>query len=168
MIAPIGLFTCFHLHLRSLPGTFAKTIPLASNYNTRLILLNRRGYPGSTAFSDDELSALPELSHYPGEDALEDAKKKLGVFLRARAREVFDFLEDLVRRDDIPPANPERTAGGIVVAGWSFGALWMISLMAYVSTFPVNDVELAKYVRRVVIFGTWVPPPPSQVPDITT
>ncbi len=75
------------------------------------------------------------------------------MFLQARAREVYDFLEDLVRRDDIPPAQSDGNAGGIVVAGWSFGALWMISLMAYVSTFPVNDVELAKYVRRVIIFG---------------
>ncbi|PIL34391.1 hypothetical protein GSI_03166 [Ganoderma sinense ZZ0214-1] len=135
-------------------STFVKTIPLASNYNTRLILLNRRGYPGSTAFTDEELSGLPELSHDAGEDALEDAKNKLGVFLRGRAREVFDFLEDLVRQDDIPPANPERNAGGIVVVGWSFGALWMSALMAYVSTFPVNDVELAKYVRKVVILDT--------------
>ena len=82
------------------------------------------------------------------------------MFLRARAREVYSFLEDFVRRDDIPPAQPGRNAGGIVVAGWSFGALWMTLLMAYVSTFPVNDVELAKYVRRVVIFGNYPSPCP--------
>ncbi|KAI1789106.1 hypothetical protein LXA43DRAFT_1155924 [Ganoderma leucocontextum] len=116
-------------------GTFSKVIPLAGNYNTRVILLNRRGYPGSTAFTDEELGAIPKLAHDAGEDALEEAKEELGVFMRERAREV--------RRGN---------AGGIVVAGWSFAALWMTSLMTYVSSFPVNDVELSKYVRRVVIF----------------
>ncbi|EJF62060.1 hypothetical protein DICSQDRAFT_169637 [Dichomitus squalens LYAD-421 SS1] len=135
-------------------GTFSKVIPLASINNTRLILVNRRGYPGSTPFTDEELATIPKLTPDANEDTLEDAREELGLFMRDRAREVYDLLEDIVRQDNIPPAQPEKNTGGIILAGWSFGALWMNALMAYVSSFPVNDVELSKYVRRVVIFDT--------------
>ena len=88
------------------------------------------------------------------EAALAEARTSFDRFLKDRAREVFDFLEDLVRRDDIPPAQHDIGMGGIIIAGWSLGALWMTSLLAYAPSFPVNDVELSAYVRRVAVFGT--------------
>ncbi|PIL34449.1 hypothetical protein GSI_03225 [Ganoderma sinense ZZ0214-1] len=139
-------------------GTFSRLIPLAasSGYNTRLVLLNRRDYPGSTPYTDEERAMVAKLTPDDSEDAamLAKAGVRFGRFLRDRAREVFDFLEDLVRHDHIPPAQHSKNTGGIVVAGWSLGALWMTSLLAYAPTFPVNDVELSAYVRRVVVFDT--------------
>ena len=91
------------------------------------------------------------------EATLAEARTSFDRFLKDRAREVFDFLEDLVRRDDIPPAQHDKNTGGIVIAGWSLGALWMTSLLAYAPFFPANDVELSGYVRRVVVFGASLP-----------
>ncbi len=139
-------------------GTFSRLIPLAERYNTRLVLLNRRDYPGSTPYTDEERAMVARLAPESDEATLSQAREHFDRFLRDRAREVFDFLEDLVRRDNIPPAQPDRNAGGIVVAGWSLGALWMTSLLAYAPSFPVNDVELSGYVRRVVVFGEPCPP----------
>ena len=134
-------------------GTFSRLIPLAHQNNTRLILLNRRDYPGSTPYTDEERAMVANLTPDADDEALARARERLHLFLKDRAREVYDFLEELVRRDDIPPARRDKNTGGIAVAGWSLGALWATSLLAYAPLFPVNDIELAQYVRRVIVLG---------------
>ncbi|KAI1782847.1 hypothetical protein LXA43DRAFT_1049174 [Ganoderma leucocontextum] len=135
-------------------GTFSRLIPLTERYNTRLVLVNRCDYPGGTPYTDEERAMVAKLTPDSDEALLAQARERFDRFLRDRAREVFDFLEGLVRRNDIPPAQHEKNTGGIVVAGWSLGALWMTSLLAYAPSFPVNDVKLSGYVRRVIVFDT--------------
>ncbi|TFK94529.1 alpha/beta-hydrolase [Polyporus arcularius HHB13444] len=127
-------------------GIFSKLVPLATEHNARLVLVNRRDYPGATSYTPEERAVL--------EDALTSdpatARGQLLAYARERAREVYTLLVQFVADNDIPPAQPEANEGGIVIVGWSFGTNWMTSLLANVASFPVNDVELAKYVRRVV------------------
>ena len=73
--------------------------------------------------------------------------------MKARARELYDYLVDLVRTQNIPRAQGK--AGGIVLAGWSIGATWITALLAHVAEFPVGDVRLGEYVRRLVLYGAW-------------
>ena len=73
--------------------------------------------------------------------------------MKDRAREIYDFLENLVANDDIPAADKKNNTGGIVLVGWSFAVFWIFALLGNVETFPVNDVELEKYVRRIVCHG---------------
>ncbi|KAI0354370.1 hypothetical protein OH77DRAFT_1405139 [Trametes cingulata] len=134
-------------------GILSKLLPLAKQHNARIILVNRRDYPGTRPYSEEERALLPVLSPEGGAaDAAEmaEAKEKLLTFMKGRAREVYDLLVELVTNEDLPPAQPEENKGGIVVAGWSFGSAWMTALLAHVASFGVNDVDLSAYVRRVV------------------
>ncbi|KAI0370680.1 hypothetical protein BV20DRAFT_943422 [Pilatotrama ljubarskyi] len=134
-------------------GIFSKLLPLATQYNARIILVNRRDYPGARPYSEEERALLPVLSPEGsayGEAEMTEAKEKLKQFMKGRAREVYNLLVELVANEDLPAAQPKENKGGIVVAGWSFGTAWMTALLAHVGSFGVNDVELSAYVRRVV------------------
>lgn len=73
--------------------------------------------------------------------------------MRDRAREVYDLLVQFVIDNDIPVARPSEEKGGIIVGGWSFASGWMMALLAHVAEFPIVEVELGKYVRRVIFDG---------------
>ncbi|KAI0702380.1 alpha/beta-hydrolase [Cerioporus squamosus] len=129
-------------------GIFTKLLPLAGAKNARLVLVNRRDYPGATPYTPEERIVL--------EGALKSdpatARKQLLAYAKERAREVYTLLAQFVADNDIPPRRPEpANEGGIVLVGWSFGTIWMTSLLANVASFPVNDVELGKYIRRVIL-----------------
>ena len=132
-----------------------KLAPLAHTNNTRLVLVNRRDYPGSLPYSDDERNLLLSCFEPASSDEVVLAKRreKLLAFMKNRAREIYDFLEELVAEGDIPVAQKERNTGGIIVVGWSFGSTWMLALLASVGSFPVNDIALSRYVRRVICHG---------------
>ncbi|TBU29282.1 Alpha/Beta hydrolase protein [Dichomitus squalens] len=125
-----------------------KLLPLAHKYNARVVLPNRRDYPGSAPFTPEELENLSKLANAnPGSsDAVEGTEQEM----KARAREVYDYLVDLVKTEHIPPAQGHQ--GGIVLVGWSLGATWISALLAHVATFPVEDIRLSEYVRRLVYY----------------
>ncbi|KAI0635829.1 hypothetical protein C8Q77DRAFT_1099826 [Trametes polyzona] len=84
--------------------------------------------------------------------------KDIRAFMEGRAKELYEFLEGLVKEGVVPPADRKNNKGGIVVAGWSLGTGWMTALLAHAPSFPVGDVNLADYMQRVVFFD-----PPFQV-----
>ena len=132
-------------------GNFKKLLPLARENNVRIVLPNRRDYPGSTPFSPDEVARLAELANAPA--GTPGAAEGTQAEMKARARELYDYLVDLVQTQNIPRAQGKT--GGIVVAGWSIGATWITALLAHVAEFPVGDVRLGEYVRRLVLYGAW-------------
>ncbi|TFK81087.1 hypothetical protein K466DRAFT_558342 [Polyporus arcularius HHB13444] len=131
---------------------FSKLIPVVKAQGTRLLLVNRRDYPGSIPYTEEELAILTASASTADGDHLPAIRLNLLSYMRARAREVYDFLEELVRHDQVPPAKPKENIGGIVIAGWSFGSVWMLALLAFASSFPTTDVSLSKYVRRVICY----------------
>ncbi|KAI0359970.1 hypothetical protein OH77DRAFT_1446728 [Trametes cingulata] len=135
-------------------GIFSKLIPYAHPHNARLLLVNRRDYPGSVPYMEADRALLrpltPEVLANP--DALREAKEGVEAFMKARARELYDFLEELVKTNDVRPVDRQSDKGGIIVAGWSLGSTWMTALLAHVASFPVGDVKLGDYMRRVVLF----------------
>lgn len=122
-------------------GVFTRFLPLAEPHNSRIVLVNRRDYPGAVPFDQEELTLQSSTIA-----TTSDATTNIKLYMRARARELYDFLEIFVKTADIPPKS-------LVLAGWSFGSIWITALLAHVSTFPVNDIELDKYIRRVVAYG---------------
>ena len=74
------------------------------------------------------------------------ARERLQAYMKEQARAVYDLLIHLVAEHNIPPACPEANTGGIVIGGWSFGALWMTTLLANVASFPVHGIELGPVV----------------------
>lgn len=121
----------------------------------RIVLLNRRDYTGSLPYTEAErglLTALsPEIMSSAAEAAI--AKKNAATFMRDIARELYDFLVQLVKSSNLPPLDRGTNKGGIVVAGWSFGTIWMTALLAHVASFPVDDVRLSDYMRSVTFLG---------------
>ncbi|KAI0713772.1 Alpha/Beta hydrolase protein [Earliella scabrosa] len=125
-------------------GNFKKFLPLAPKYNSRVILVNRRDYPGSTPFTNEEHEHLRRLASVPAgsPEAVEGTEE----FMRDRARELYDYLAELVE------AGLVTKPGGIVLAGWSLGAVWLSALLTHAASFPVTQVRLSEYLKRVVYY----------------
>ena len=86
-------------------------IPFAAANRVRLILVNRRDYPGSTPLSDVELAEL-------GSPDLETRAKALAQ----QGLDMGLFLAWLVREENIPPVSIDRDGkqqGGIALVAWS-------------------------------------------------
>ncbi|KAH9850910.1 hypothetical protein C2E23DRAFT_266108 [Lenzites betulinus] len=154
-------------------GTFAKLVSLAKNHNVRAVLVNRRDYPGARPYTQEERALLSPMLPEGAESTAEiaEATQKLDIFLKERAREMFDLLVELVQSGGVAPAQLASNAGGIVVAGWSFGGIWMTALLAHVASFVGEGPDLSEYVRRVVLFepsyrllGLPSPAPPGYHP----
>ncbi|KAI0628897.1 hypothetical protein C8Q77DRAFT_1067320 [Trametes polyzona] len=128
-------------------GVFKKLMPLAKRANSRIVLLNRRDYPSSDPYTHSELETIRRLSATPPSPG---ASAETEAFMRDRGREIYDYLVDFVRRERIPPARGNK--GGIVIVGWSLGVTFITALLANVAFFPEADVQLSKYVRRVVLY----------------
>jgi len=106
--------------------------------------VNRRDFPGSDPYDDRERQQLSSAAASPV------AQSILTSYMEDRARELWDFMVKFVAEEDIPP--PNGTEGGIILVAWSFGAAWLTSFLANVSSFPVNDVDLHAYVRRTILY----------------
>ena len=99
-----------------------------------MVLLNRRDYVGSTPLTNDDMNLLNTV----------DGQHE---YMMARARELYDFLTTLVKRENLP------AGGGIVLCGWSFGTAFLTALLVYASTFEEHSFNLASYIRQVDLYG---------------
>lgn len=105
--------------------------------------MNRRDYPGSTPFSDEDILLTAPGS--PPEDS--------DIFLRARAFEFAHFLAWFVREHDIPPIGGQRE-GGLSIVAWSSSNTIIMSLMANLARLP-DDLRdgLEPYIRSYIHYG---------------
>jgi pimeloyl-ACP methyl ester carboxylesterase len=132
------------MHVNVEEGIFERLVPLAAQYKCRLVLVNRRGYINADPYTDEDLNLLREA-----QNGTPQGKESMTKFMPDRGRDVYEFLVDFIRNEESPLENR------IVLAGWSYSSCWMLSLLAYASTFPENDIEVPRYLRRVVTFGTF-------------
>ena len=149
--SPQHTHTTTHL-LRGTAGIFTKLLPLSEKHNTRVVLVNRRDYPGAVPYSKEERAPLDAAAAEVASDPAA-AREKLVSYMEYNARELYDFLVGFVAGNDIPKRCAGRDTGGIVVGGWSFASGWMISLLAFADSFPVGSVDLGAYLRRVILYG---------------
>ena len=135
-----------------LADAYRKLLPFAKAYNARILLANRRDYPGTTPYSIEERAEVYAAA-VEGKNDPEAAQKRLVPWMKERGREVYDLLVHIVAQHQIPPIGSGGNSGGIVVGGWSFGTTLMTALLANLDSFPVGDIDLRKYLRRVVFLG---------------
>jgi len=88
-------------------ATFEKRHPLAHAHNLRFIILNHRGYRGSSEFTDD----------------LNKGKKE---FLDRLAVQMMEFSKVLIESEEIPRVKD----GEIVLLEWSMGVTLTIPLFS--------------------------------------
>lgn len=140
---------------------FRNMLPLAKGSNARLILANRRDYGYAAPFTFQERADLFAAAAMAKTEP-EAARTKIVAWMRERAFEVYNLLVDIVTEHKIPLASLEANTGGIMVGGWSFGVTLMTAFLANMASFPVGDVDLRKYLRKVVFldppdFGLGLP-----------
>ncbi|KAI0293846.1 alpha/beta-hydrolase [Multifurca ochricompacta] len=137
--------TLLMLHGLSVTAEFFKHfLPLAKVVGARIILINRRGYPGSDPFSDQDHAIIASATHDTPETS-----ENADLFMKARTKELYDFLCEIVKSEDLP-------TNSIILAGWSLGAAFMTAFLAYAPSFEADDIELSRYIRRVIAYD-----PPS-------
>lgn len=138
-------YPCFPQHLLCIvteghpQGGFEKLHSFAPKHNMRTILLQRRDYPGSTKFTDDEL------------DDLKNGRKS---FIDRLAIQLGYFCRHLISDLGIPKVNPKDRSGGITIMGWSFGTATAMALFSDPAIIP-NELykNLERYVKDLVLYG---------------
>lgn len=127
-------------------GIFGPMLPFAAANRVRLILVNRRDYPGSTPLSDAELAEL--------------GSPDLETRARALAQQGLDiglFLAWLVREENIPPVSTDRDGnkqGGIALVAWSLAHTPLAGFLAHADALPTDALRtLDPCLRSYCIFG---------------
>ncbi|KAA1472407.1 hypothetical protein DENSPDRAFT_865631 [Dentipellis sp. KUC8613] len=132
-------------------GIFARMLPHAAENRLRLVVINRRDYPGSTPLTDEDLQAL----------ASPDAESR-AEFFRQRALEFAEFLAWYVQNEKIPSytiSDDGKPEGGIVLLGWSSATTSTLGLLAFPERVPEKTREvLEPYFRAVCLYDAprWV------------
>ncbi|KAH9013512.1 hypothetical protein EDB85DRAFT_2198778 [Lactarius pseudohatsudake] len=127
-------------------GIFGPMIPFAAANRIRLILVNRRDYPGSTPLSDAELATL-------GSSDMETRAKALAQ----QGTDIGLFLAWLVREEKIPAMSvgwSGKQQGGIVLVAWSLAHTPLAGFLAHADTLPADVLRtLEPCLRAYCIFG---------------
>ncbi|KAL1713022.1 hypothetical protein EV715DRAFT_212519 [Schizophyllum commune] len=118
-------------------GICERLLPVASNQGIRLVCINRRAYPDSTPFSEDEQRIFRSGS--------DDERKAL---LRAEGEDLALLIDALI----VELGLPER----VTILAWSMGNVYLLSLLASIRRLPG---EIAQRLRtHVTSFILWDPP----------
>jgi len=128
-------------------GTFQRLLPLAASRSLRVICLNRREYPGTTPFSPAELKIFAS--------GTEEERTKL---IEQQGIDLASFVDALIKQCSLPKD------GGITIAAWSMGNIFLLSLLSSVNLLPTDiKKNLQDYVKNVILWD-----PPSQALGITS
>ncbi len=128
-------------------------ISYAADHNLRLVLLNLRGYPGSTPYSTSELDLLEgrSVSH-------DDAGSPQDMALQARGMEVAEFLRWFIKTENIPAIREDpgrgKLVGGLSVLSWSGGNAATFAMFAHADRLPEETKSLFNtYLRSFIMYG---------------
>ncbi|KAF9002510.1 Alpha/Beta hydrolase protein [Cyathus striatus] len=124
--------TAFHAY------TFWKLHDYAHELGIRIIVANRKGYPGSSPFTVIE------------SDEMENGKEG---FLGRIATLVANMIIYLVEHHDIPKLSADRSTGGISVLGWSMGTLTALSLFSQRGMIDKNAYNVLNgYIKDLIMY----------------
>ncbi|KAG6867737.1 hypothetical protein C0993_011819 [Termitomyces sp. T159_Od127] len=130
---------------------FEKMLTVASKKGTRFVALNRRDYPGSTAYRPEEL-------HIVVSDVTDEEKH---AEFQARGIEIATFIDNFIKKNNLPPISKDQKAGGIILLGWSLGSATALSTIANARALPSDTV--ARLDPAPIVLGlptpreSWVP-----------
>ncbi|KIY73539.1 hypothetical protein CYLTODRAFT_416917 [Cylindrobasidium torrendii FP15055 ss-10] len=121
--------------------SFTNGFPYAARSNIRLVLINRRHYPGSSRYTDKEIESL--------------AAGEQGA-LELIAKDMAGFIRWFIENKNIPKASADFSKGGIAVLGWSMGAATTLAPFAWPDAVGKETLSIMEpYVRRLIL---WEPP----------
>lgn len=123
---------------------FRPLMAFAQKYELRVVTVNWKDYPGSSAYSAEE------LDRFKGDfdtqcTAMED-----------EGRCIASFLQYFINSQNIPPLHfvDGKKKGGVTVLAWSLGNIFLLPFLAYAHRFEESTkLLLEKYLRTIVVFG---------------
>jgi hypothetical protein len=122
---------------------FKRVQDVAIKKGVRFVALNRRGYPGTVPYSEEELNIL-----------VNGTKEQKDAWHRDRGHEVGMFVHKLIDKENLPPISADRKTGGIVLVGWSAGGSLANATIAHVETLPSEvRTRLALCIRSLIVQG---------------
>ncbi|KAH8111408.1 hypothetical protein DFH11DRAFT_1513177 [Phellopilus nigrolimitatus] len=134
--------TAFH------SGVFRRLLPLAPRYRIRLVLVNRRDYPKSSPYTEDDITKIR------GNDAVAHDE-----FARERGNEFAVFIRHFVEQENVPKVSSDRKSGGVVLMAWSSGNGYTLPMLSYADSIPADTREaIAPFLRSFMIFDAprWI------------
>jgi pimeloyl-ACP methyl ester carboxylesterase len=121
-------------------AVFNKISAISVSSNVRFVAINRRGYAGSTKYSDDEARVV-----------LGGSDEEKEVYIASRGSEILSFIDTFIRQNRIPPAE-ER--GGVILLGWSIGTFPILSALSQIDSLGHERQELLQsYIKSVILHG---------------
>ena len=121
-------------------------LSFAAQNNLRVVLVNRRDYPGSTPISDEELATI-------GKGSTPEAQS---AFMTSRGLEIVEFLAWFVKSQDIPPISHAdgKMEGGLAVVAWSSANATFLALFSHLDQVSSENRDLLEsYFRTYVFYG---------------
>ena len=108
-------------------------------------MLNLRGYPGSTPYSEEELKRF------------EGSAKEQKSAVRARGLETAAFVRWFVETEKIPECHTSGGGGGLsVLAPWSGGNCQTLSVLANADMLPEDTRKIFDgYFRTLIMYGKY-------------
>ncbi|EPQ56342.1 hypothetical protein GLOTRDRAFT_120887 [Gloeophyllum trabeum ATCC 11539] len=124
-------------------AVFHRLLPLAPQHSLRLVLLNRRDYPGSTRISPKEIVQIRS----PRVDEQAAALRGLGL-------DIASFLAWYARSSGIPKVGADGS-GGISVLAWSSGNAQTSAAIANLGLLEEDKKALLRdYLRGYIIYDS--------------
>ncbi|KAJ7618527.1 hypothetical protein FB45DRAFT_931848 [Roridomyces roridus] len=116
-------------------GTFGRLSAVAPSNSLRIVCVNRREYPASSPYNPAELAAF-----------MTGTTEQRTSILAQQGHDLALFLDGLI----VDLALPE--AGGVAVAGWSLGTIFLTSLICSMETLPQATQErLSDFVHTIIL-----------------
>lgn len=124
-------------------ATFRPTLRLATEHNLRIVAVNRRHYPHSSPYTDEELDRVKNGDLEAHED-----------FAKGRAREYATFMKEFIVQNNTPRAAENNDSGGIVLMSWSGGNYYGLQILAFADAIDAETrVAIEPFFRKLIIYG---------------
>jgi len=122
---------------------YKRIMALAPAHNLRIIAINRRGYPGSTPFSESESAIFASGTDQEKANLLQ----QLGI-------EINVFIYNFIRKFGLPALSEDTREGGFAVMGWSLGTIFAIETVAVWDALPEEVARrLKNEMRGLILHG---------------
>lgn len=110
---------------------------IAAVHNFRTIALQRRQYPGSTPFTDEELEEIATGSE---------------KYIQKTRKTLIDFIQYVVETLHVPAIQDSQ--GGLALVGWSMASSVSLTVLAGPEGLSSETNEmLKKNLRSIIIYG---------------
>lgn len=135
--------TIFAIHGMNFTNlVFERLLEIAPSRGVRVVAINRRPFPGSTPFTQDEVNVT-----ITGGDEERDAQ------MEARGHEIGTFIATFIQRFSLPPPSDDKKTGGVCLLGWSVGALFQLAAIATADTLPeAARSVLSSHIRSLILY----------------